>query len=89
MSIAWTSVSVAAAMVLITLELLAHAAAAIIPSAGGAGAVLLDRGLQVAELATAVLIVISLADKLRYFLHTVHTQGTARAAAAPDAEGDR
>ena len=82
----WGKVSVAAAMVLITLELLAHAAAAIIPSAG---ALLLARGLQVAELATAVLIVISLADKLRYFLYTLHTQGTARAAAAPDAERDR
>ncbi len=88
----WGKVSVAAAMVLITLELLAHAAAAVIPSAGGAGAVLLARGLQVAELATAVLIVISLADKLRYFLHTIHAQntlGTARTVAAPDEERDR
>lgn len=87
----WGKVSVAAAMVLITLELLAHAAAAIISSADGAGALLLARGLQVAELATAVLIVISLVDKLRYFRHTLHTlhrQGTAPAA-APDAEGDR
>ena len=85
----WGKVSVAAAMVLITLELLAHATAAIIPPAG---AVLLARGLQVAELAAAVLIVISLADKLRYFrhtLHTPHTQDTARARAAPDSESNR
>lgn len=88
----WGKVSVAAAMVLITLELLAHAAAAIVPSAGGAGALLLARGLQVAEVATAVLIVISLVDKLRYFLYVRYTQptrGTARATAAPDAERDR
>ena len=82
----WGKVSVAAAMVLITLELLAHAAATIIPSAGGDGALLLTRGLLVAELATAVLIVISLADKLRYFLHTHHSKDTARAGAAPDTE---
>ena len=71
----WGKVSVAAAMVLITLELLAHAAAAVIPSAsaGEAGARLLARGLQAAEIATAVLILISLADKLRYFLHTLRT----------------
>jgi len=82
----WGKISVAAAMVLITLELLAHAAAAIIPSAGGTGALLLARGLQAAELATAVLIVISLADKLRYFLHTLRA---ARAVPAPDGERDR
>ena len=83
----WGKVSVAAAMVLITLELLAHAAAAIIPPAGAAG-LLLARGLQVAELAAAVLIVISLADKLRYFRYIQHTQGRSGAAAA-DAERDR
>lgn len=82
----WGKISVAAAMVLITLELLAHAAAAIIASAGGTGALLLARGLQVAELATAALIVISLVDKLRYFLRTM---SAARAAPAPDAERDR
>lgn len=82
----WGKVSVAAAMVLITLELLAHAATAITPSAGSVGALLLKRGLQTAELVTGVLIVISLADKLRYFLHTL---GAARAAPAPDGERDQ
>ena len=84
----WGKVSVAAAMVLITLELLAHAAAAIPSSAGGVGVLPLQRGLQIAELATAVLIVISLADKLRYFLHTIHTLRTARAAPAPSGAQD-
>ena len=65
----WGKVSVAAAMVLITLELLAHAAAVLQPRAGPA--LLLARGLQVAELLTALLIGISLVDKLHYFLHTL------------------
>lgn len=78
----WGKVSVAAAMVLITLELLAYAAA--VPP-GRPAALLLTRGLQVLELATAVLITISLADKLRYFLRTLR----AARAAPPPAAGDR
>ena len=64
----WGKISVAAAMVLIALELLAHAISAVATSSTGPAPLLLTRGLQLVELAAALLIGISLLDKLRYFL---------------------
>ena len=58
----WGKVSVAAAMAVIGLELLAH-----LLGAAGDGTPPLARVLQVAEVAAALLIGISLVDKLRYF----------------------
>lgn len=68
----WGKISVAAAMVLITVELLAYAAATARPPPGGAALLLLTRGLPLLELTAALLIGISMLDKLRYFLRTLN-----------------
>lgn len=73
----WGKISVAAAMVLITLELLAYAVTAVGLPPGGAAALPLARGLQAVELAAALLIGISLVDKLRYFLRTLRRGASA------------
>ena len=69
----WGKISVAAAMVLITAELLAYAAAAVWP--GGAAFLLLTRALPALELTAALLIGISMVDKLRYVLRTMNDAG--------------
>ena len=58
----WGKISVAAAMALITAELLVHAASAPHPPAPGVAGTM-----QIVELATALILAISLADKARYF----------------------
>ena len=63
----WGKISVAAAMVLVTAELLVHASGTPHPPAGRAAGILLT-----AELATAVILAISLADKVRYFVRAMH-----------------
>ena len=63
----WGKISVAAAMVLVTAELLVHASGAPHPPAARAAGILLT-----AELATAVILAISLADKVRYFMRAMH-----------------
>ena len=63
----WGKISVAAAMVIVTLELLAYAAY----SGGLSPTLLLQRGLRIAELLVALLLGISLVDKLRYFLRAM------------------
>ena len=63
----WGKISVAAAMVLITAEMLVHAAAAPHAPAPRAAGIM-----QVAELATAVILAISVADKVRYFLRAMN-----------------
>lgn len=63
----WGKISVAAAMVLVTAELLVHASGTPHPPAGRAAGILLT-----AELATAVILAISLADKVRYFMRAMH-----------------
>ena len=62
----WGKISVAAAMALVTAELLVHASGAPHPPAAVAAGILLT-----AELATAVILAISLADKVRYFLRAM------------------
>ena len=62
----WGKISVAAAMVLITAELLVHAIAAPHPPGARAAGILLT-----AELATSVVLAISLADKVRYFIRAM------------------
>ena len=62
----WGKISVAAAMVLVTAELLVHASGAQHPPAAVAAGILLT-----AELATAVILAISLADKVRYFMRAM------------------
>ncbi len=69
----WGKISVAAAMVLITAELLTYAAATVWP--GGAAFLLLSRALPALELAAALLIGISMVDKLRYVLRTMNDAG--------------
>ena len=63
----WGKISVAAAMVLITAELLVHATAAPHPPAPGIAGIM-----QIAELAVAAILAISLADKARYFLRALN-----------------
>ena len=63
----WGKISVAAAMVLITAELLVHATAAPHPPAPGIAAIM-----QIAELAVAAILAISLADKAHYFLRALN-----------------
>ena len=62
----WGKISVAAAMALITAELLVHAAAPHPPPPRVAGI------MQIAELATALILAVSLADKVRYFLRALN-----------------
>ena len=62
----WGKISVAAAMVLVTAELLVHASGAPHPPAALAARILLT-----AELATAMILAISLADKVRYFMRAM------------------
>lgn len=62
----WGKISVAAAMALVTAELLVHASGAQHPPAAVAAGILLT-----AELATAVILAISLADKVRYFVRAM------------------
>ena len=59
----WGKISVAAAMALITAELLVHAATGSQPPTPRVAGIM-----QIAELATALILAISLADKVRYFL---------------------
>ena len=63
----WGKISVAAAMALITAELLVYAAAAPHPPAPGVAGIVL-----VAELVTAAILAISLIDKVRYFLRALN-----------------
>ena len=63
----WGKISVAAAMVLITAELLVHAAAAPHLPAPPVGGIM-----RIAELVTAAILAISLADKVRYFLRALN-----------------
>ena len=63
----WGKISVAAAMVLITAELLVHATAAPHPPAPGIAGIM-----RIAELAVAAILAISLADKARYFLRALN-----------------
>ncbi len=62
----WGKISVAAAMAMITAELLVHATTAPQPPAPRVAGIV-----QVAELVTAAILAISLADKARYFLRTL------------------
>jgi cardiolipin synthase len=63
----WGKISVAAAMTLITAELLVHAAVAPHPPAPPVSGVM-----RIAELGTAAILAISLADKVRYFLRALN-----------------
>lgn len=62
----WGKISVAAAMVLVTAELLVHTADAPQPPTARTAGILL-----IAELATAAILAISLADKARYFMRAM------------------
>ena len=63
----WGKISVAAAMALITAELLVHATTGSQPPAPRVAGIM-----QIAELATALILAISLADKARYFLRALN-----------------
>lgn len=67
----WGKISVAAAMALITAELLVHAAAAPLPPAPRVAGIML-----IVEIATALILAISLIDKIRYFLRALNGSQT-------------